>query len=504
MMALIIGFLIPVVVWFLVLPLKLALRIVEKSAKYSIKVAVEAHDKLEESLDKNKGNSPKKDRTSKLARMSAKTAYVLAKFSILTLIKTLKLAIKVIEWLVRLASWVVGLIGGLYAVLIAGSIIAVVVVSVAVMNTDYSDTSDSSKDTSSESTTSFTDDFMSIDWSQDFTSQLNKIEDKNGLEARNWVEMKIIEMNTMKQSLENNDIEIGVSGFMTGIKAVESGQVSLASKPNMAMQEVKVPNAAFTDTPMQFDTNWQKYNPYYTEYDRPSEGSGYYYPDAFYGIANRFNKASVEGFRPERTTPLYESAFEDMGVNMTTDKLRFVRYITNLTNEYNAVFLENTSYIPGLTKADTNNTVYANAMLMIQFGETYGYGVNDNVIKLARAMYAKNLDDSSYSKWFFDKSKAMSALYGMGTGGGKNYPSDLDDSSDLGVIDGNGNAVKGSLFSFLVNEMPSKAKKAMLDSSGLKKFNGSRSHYARSRYDLTAFITGVYDLWWATDALGVQ
>jgi len=287
---------------------------------------------------------------------------------------------------------------------------------------------------------------------------------------------------------------------MTGLKAVETGQTSLTSTPHLTKQEVRYNGT--NNTPMQFDTAWQKYNPYYTDYPRGEKGSEYYYPDAFFGIANRFNKSAVNGFRPERTDPLYDKAFQTMGVEKTTDKLRFIRYVSNITNEYNAVFLESGDWVPGLTAEDTNNTVYVNAMLLIQFGELYGYGITDKTVELVQSLYINSKDDK-FEEWYYNKSTAIKALYGM-FDGGKSYPSDVDKTTNYGVIDPHGNPVQGSFFNFLVNQMPPQAQQEMWNSSGLKKFNATPSHYMRARYDLTAFLTGVYDIWWATNALGLS
>ena len=499
MISLIVGFILPFLVWILTLPLKLSVKILDKSLKFGTNRVIQKHEGLRK-LEENWNNS-KVRKTGKIATKSIKAGFVVAKFATKTTINSLRLLVKVVDATVRSLIWLASITSMLYTVTIAGAIISIVAVSVIVINIGADDTEtkeETKQETGNTTMTGY--DFMSIDWSKDFNKQLDQVEDKNGVEARNWVELSIIQMNTMQRGLKDKEIDFAVSGFMTGLKGVESGQTSLASKANLLNQEVKASNGT---TPMQFDTAWQKYNPYYTDYQRSKEGSKYYYPDAFFGISKRFSSAGTKGFLPDRTNPLYERAFSDMGVEKTPAKLQFVRYIGNITNEYNAVFLESSGYVSGLTKESANDTVYANAMVIIQFGELYGYTITDKTVDLVKSMYAKNAKDTNYKNWYFDKTSAMKSIYGL-YGGNKSFPSDVDKTTDYGVITEKGEKVKGSLFNYLVEKMPSKAKDAVWGSEGLRVYNASRSHYMRARYDLTAYLMGVYDLWWASNALGVQ
>lgn len=493
MFSLVVGFILPIIAWVISIPLKIVLKLIRKGVKYGTKKAV----KSMRSINKKEKEDTRLKQAGRVTKTALKVGYRTTKFGIQSSIIAMKLAYRVCVILVRSLFWLASATTLVYSLVSIGVIISLVATLVAIgtiNQTETPKTEDSSNNNSSVATGV---DFLAIDWSKDFSGQLNKIEDKKGVEARNWAELSIVSMNTAQRALNDNEIEYVVSGFMTGLKAVESGQTSLTGQPHITKQEVRTNGS--NDTPMQFDTNWQKYNPYYTDYNRSSKGSGYYYPDAFYGILKRFSNSGTKGFLPSRTDPLYERAFKDMGVDMTPGKLKFVRYVGNITNEYNAVFLENTGYVSGLTKDSANDTVYANAMLIIQFGETYGYGVTDKTVSLAKSLYAKNVDDK-YSKWFYDKTKGIQSIYGM-VGGSKSYPSDVNKTSDYGVIDGDGKGVKGSLFSYLVNSMPAKAKENVWGSTGLKVYNASSGHYMRARYDLTAYLLGVYDLWWVTNEL---
>jgi hypothetical protein len=493
MIALIIGFILPILVWILTIPLRVAVKIMEKSMVMGSKYVQTAYQQI----TNKESESENKLSTSKVAGVAVKVGYRVTKYSLKVSVRTLRVIIRVTRVFISFLAWLATLTSLFYTTLMMGALVSIIVIITVAI--DLQNASSSDNKTSSTTTTYTGSNYMSIDWSQDFSKQLDIIQDKYGIQARNWVELTIIEMNTMQKALSSGKIQYNIPGFITGIKAVETGQTALTKTPDLTNQLVKASNGS---SPMQFDTGWQKYNPFYATFNRDKKGSPYYYPDAFYGITLRFNTAAVNGFLPNRTTPIYERAFKTMGVAETTDKLRFVRYIGNITNQYNGVFLENTGYVAGLTKQASDDTVYANAMLLIEFGETYGYDINDKVINLVKSMYAKDQNDK-FDNWYYNKSTAIKAIYGM-FGGNKNYPSDVDKTTDYGVIDPNGNKVKGSLFNYLVNKMPAKAKSDMLNSIGLKVYNASRSHYMRARYDLTAYLCGVYDLWWASNALGVS
>lgn len=490
MVAFVLGFILPVVVWVLTLPLKLALRIMEKSVKYGTKKAIRAFRGVSNSEDDIVRSSKFKS-ASKTAKSVIKAGYAISKYSILITIRMMRLIITVLNMLIHFLIWLSSIASISYTVMIAGALVCVIVAitsAYSLLQTDTGAKADGPVETTTSTGT--TEDFFSIDWSKNFSSQLGKIQDKYGVEARNWVELSVIEMNTMQKAMKDNKIS-NARPILTGIKAVETSQVSLSNKPDLTKQEVRASDGS---TPMQFDTSWQKYNPYYTGYNRAKGGSPYYYPDCFYGIALRFNTAAVKGFIPRKTTPMYNKAFKTMGVSETTDKLRFVRYLTDTTNEYNSIYI--------FPNAEANDAVYANAMLMIEFGETYGYNVTDKTINLVKSMYS-NGKKTKYSNWFYSKDRAIKAIYGM-TGGSKSYPGDVDKTSNYGVITPDGKSVKGSLFNYLVSRMPSSAKSAMWSSRGLKYINATPTKYMRARYDLTAYLCGVYDVWWASNALGVS
>lgn len=62
-------------------------------------------------------------------------------------------------------------------------------------------------------------DYFSIDWGQDFSKQLDKIEAEKGVEARNWTEFTIIAMNTMQKTKKDGKAQIIVAGFFEWVKS---------------------------------------------------------------------------------------------------------------------------------------------------------------------------------------------------------------------------------------------------------------------------------------------
>ncbi|PHE64367.1 hypothetical protein COF68_05885 [Bacillus toyonensis] len=504
MISLILGFTLPLLIWIVTLPLKFIVILAEKSlnsGKNIVTKGIKSIAKKEKDYFEN--NAGKIGRT---ARSTVKVGFALSKFALRVTFRTLKLLIRIINAVIRLLIWLSLVMSVLYTLIITGALVSVIaiIVMVSTMSKTSTGSNNANNNTGGTVEGGSSTDFMAIDWSQDFNTQLAKIEAEKGVEARNWVELSIITMNTMQKTKKDGKAEIVTPGFFTGLKAVETGQNSLSKKPNLTQQMVRYPENGSLDTPLQFDsTHWHELSPYYEglKGERGNSGSAYYYPDGFYGLTMKFSKAGVNGFLPKRTDALYEKAFKDMGVEKTNDKLRFVRYTGNITNQYNAVFLEVGNWVPGLTAEQTNDTVYANAMLLIQFGELYGYDINEKVLNLVKSMY-KTTQGNEFEKWFFNKDQAYKAIYGL-HGGYKNYPEQVDKTTNYGVIDPNGQPVNGSLFNYLVDKMPETAKNNVWNSQGLKKYNSTRSHYMRARYDLSAYLMGIYDVNWATNALGL-
>lgn len=504
MIALVVGFILPLLVWIVTLPLKFALYLAEKSLDGSKSFLTKKYKQIsakeKDYFQKNAGKG------SKLVRSTAKVGFTATKIGLNVMVKSMKLLVKVIRWTIRVLIWITTLVSLTYTLLIFGALAAIIAIIASVQTLDKSGGNTDSATPNQQGGGGATGmaDYFSIDWGQDFSKQLDKIEAEKGVEARNWTEFTIIAMNTMQKTKKDGKAQIIVAGFLNGLKAVETEQKSLTSKPHLAKQMVRYIPGGNLDTPLQFDnTHWHELSPYYNDLksERGPTGSAYYYPDGFYGITQKFSKAGVEGFLPKRTTPIYERAFKDLGVEMTPDKLNWVRYVGNITNQYNAVFLEKGNWVPCLTAEQSNDTVYVNALILIKFGEMYGYGVNEKTVNLSKSMY-KGMIGDEYQKWFLDKGKMIQGAYGM-IGGHKNYPADIKNGQSYGVISPDGQAQQGTLFSYLKSQMPPNIQQNVDNSSGFKTYNASRAHYMRARYDLTALLTGVYDVFWASNALGV-
>lgn len=498
-MGIILSFILPILTWLITFPLKILLKVAERGVKHSSKFALKQSKKLikKENTLKTMKNLQK---VGKFAYMSAKFGYQLGKFGLKTGVFLMKWLVRLLDILLQVIAWLSGIFFALITNVVGVAVIGAIVVSLIVVSQDLDLGGGGSKTTQKAPTPIGGADYMSLDWGQDFSSQLKAIEDKHGLEARNWVEMTIIAMNTAKSMLEDGSAQYLLPGTMTGIKGIETGQSSLSSSRDLTNQTVTY-GSGNLNTPMQFDTSWQKRNPYYTTFNRDSGGSAYYYPDAFYGIMTKFNELTVNGYSPKRTNPLIDKAFETMGVEQTPEKLNFVRYAGLTTNAYATVYLENYATSPRLSKEQTNDTVYVNAILLIAFGEEYGYTITENVDALTKSMY-KNIKGDEYSNWFIPKDSMAYSIYGI-KGSAVSYPSQVEVDRESGVLDGNGSPVTKTLFGHLLDVMPTKAKDDVWNSKGLKGFHSTKSHHWRAKYDLTTYLMGAYDVWWASKELGL-
>lgn len=416
-------------------------------------------------------------------------------------IKSLDLSLKALNLSIRSLKFTLWLLRSLFVLLeVLATLVCsiffwiVLVVLAAVVSVVLIINNSSTTITSSVAPTAKATDYFSLDWSQDFSAKLNEIEGTYGKDSRDWVELTIVSMNTMQKL----NLDFKVAGFMTGLKSIESGQGNAMGSSSLH------PSNGLTDlsggNPMQFDTNWGKQSEFYdTSLALRTEWSKAYYPDCFYGISERFSTYANED--SGNTYDMIQKAFNDLGIESTPNKYKLVRYISTIAVNYNGIYLQGGGYsgLGLLTEDSAKQAVYGNALVLITFFENYGYSVNSKVKNLVTSMQSKDGSNDIY----LGKDFMIKACYGM-TGGNKNYPSDIDDTQDYGVITPDGSSVNGSLFSYLLTLMPDNIKNELLSNSGYKIFNGSRAHYMRVRYDLTAYLIGVWDLDKSCELLGLR
>ncbi|WP_228414904.1 hypothetical protein [Bacillus thuringiensis] len=136
MIALVVGFILPLLVWIVTLPLKFALYLAEKSLDGSKSFLTKKYKQIsakeKDYFQKNAGKG------SKLVRSTAKVGFTATKIGLNVMVKSMKLLVKVIRWTIRVLIWITTLVSLTYTLLIFGALAAIIAIIASVQTLDKS------------------------------------------------------------------------------------------------------------------------------------------------------------------------------------------------------------------------------------------------------------------------------------------------------------------------------------------------------------------------------
>ena len=503
-------FLLPIVLFFATLPLKVLLK------SYKLKLKVSNGNTMAQRLYRwgsGNGNvASNKSRIGKtgvtLIKTGTKVAYKASKVAIKTAILVLKITIQLIK-LICVVLFGIDLI-----VIIMGILLIVVAIVLLcycyLMIEDSGGLSDSGKGGTSGT------DYYNVDWSQDFSAKLSEIEATQGVTQRNWAEITIISMNTAQKKAET---KCSLENFMVGFKVIESGSSNVMSNSGSETSGITPSNNLATlqtsgggsedDGPFQVEDwvikDWVRFNDLYSSSCRGSEGSRYFYPDGINGIPTKFSKEawSKYAFATSQHEQIIK-AFSDCGEDLTEEKYNIILHALSCLNYADGNL--DMGYVAGSMTADSNRERNKSICdLLILFMKKYGWGRSTAKTNLVTSMCTA-VDSGYNSKSISPNSDLQYSLVGTEQSGPSSgtFQSCINKTGDFGVLDEKGNKIDGTLYAYLLKDAPEAVKSYILgDDNGMNRC-WTTTWYKRCIYPLSVYLNSGYILDKTVDALGIR
>lgn len=503
-------FLLPIVLFFATLPLKVLLK------SYKLKLRVSNGNTMAQRLYRwgsGNGNvASNKSRIGKtgvtLIKTGTKVAYKASKVAIKTAILVLKITIQLIK-LICVVLFGIDLI-----VIIMGILLIVVAIVLLcycyLMIEDSGGLSDSGKGGTSGT------DYYNVDWSQDFSAKLSEIEATQGVTQRNWAEITIISMNTAQKKAET---KCSLENFMVGFKVIESGSSNVMANSGSETSGITPSNNLATlqtsgggsedDGPFQVEDwvikDWVRFNDLYSSSCRGSEGSRYFYPDGINGIPTKFSKEawSKYAFATSQHEQIIK-AFSDCGEDLTEEKYNIILHALSCLNYADGNL--DMGYVAGSMTADSNRERNKSICdLLILFMKKYGWGRSTAKTNLVTSMCTA-VDSGYNSKSISPNSDLQYSLVGTEQSGPSSgtFQSCINKTGDFGVLDEKGNKIDGTLYAYLLKDAPEAVKSYILgDDNGMNRC-WTTTWYKRCIYPLSVYLNSGYILDKTVDALGIR
>lgn len=387
----------------------------------------------------------------------------------------------------------------------------------------------------------------SIDWSQDFSSQLKQIQDQYGVEAKAFLELEILALDEQRKAVNKDGITFNIPGLLMGIKGIESG-TRIPVEPNTngvlyptnrlsegtayvtgdlstkSIKEVEFGKSTLygcgsggnrsygcVDTGLfQFDSHHERYNSDYNQYKneerQTKNGLPTYLPDAVQGLVYRlesymnlpendprFETAAAAMVKLDSLldTPLTQEEKIDLEANSLLT-LYFAAINLHLTHWKTSEYFPTTG---GLTRDMVVDFIVSDYLMLITYMRTYGIH-SPASHKLVRSIKEKNTTSGLGSvPLFLSKDIAIKSYFGKSQAL-QSFPRDYEQykKGNYGILDENGVEVEGTLFWYLYSKMNDKSKAQINSSVGMKAFVGSKIHFARSYYNMAALLVAQHDV----------
>lgn len=449
-------------------------------------------------------------KTGKFAYKAGKFAYNTAKFTI----KATKLAIRAMRIAIKATittlKFIIVLIKSLVAMLIAlgtvGLVILIVVcigiLAVIVVTVCIPKITDAVA-TSASVTGGFSGyDYLSIDWSQDFTAKLNEIESTYGAQNKHHAELVVLNMRTLQK---NTDISLDPSTWV-GIKRVESGNEVFKDDSSSVFSNYSTvyPNNNGYNCYGPFQINlkdsahaWTLFNSEYTPSDSaPSAMSGrdetygniFFYPDLSLGTNKAYSKDLTAWVAGESGARGYSSllsdvktCFEDLKVDYSDAKAKKVLEFM-LANSYNEGSIHT-------LKEDPHKTIIK---LYIEFFNTYGWERSDLHLKLIKSMVNTSSKDGKNKNIYVPNDPQTTWVWGSNA-------STFNNSMNVGVLDKGGSPISKSLYGYLADGNSTLQ-------SGIGSFSTDNDSImsARTYYGVAVYVVGTWEIEKTIDYLGLR
>lgn len=349
--------------------------------------------------------------------------------------------------------------------------------------------------------------YLAIDWSQDFTSKLNSIEAQYGARVRNWVELVIINMNTVQNTDVKDNFNMNLAWWV-GFKGVESS-ASVATDVWGGEEKqgwhptTHIITLGHNDGPMQIIDGSQsteaRRNPIYNNCSaqRGSGGSRYYYPDCCYGT----NKSYGEYF-PNGVSYVAD-CITSVGGEAT---LEHIQLITNMltANAYNG----GASSVIGSGRM--SGTCKNLATLLAIFFKNYGWEINEKHIALMKSIQQAGGMDTTLPMATIDLREQILSPLSSNSKGISCFADALKQTGNFGVISPDGKPVDKPLIPYLISLAPANVQSEFNVTTG--NMNEYVTAMIQGGTDVASFPVYPFSVWFnsllatdiAVDMLGVR
>ena len=349
--------------------------------------------------------------------------------------------------------------------------------------------------------------YLAIDWSQDFTSKLNSIEAQYGARVRNWVELVIINMNTVQNTDVKDKFNMNLAWWV-GFKGVESS-ASVATDVWGGEEKqgwhptTHIITLGHKDGPMQIIDGSQsteaRRNPIYNNCSaqRGSGGSRYYYPDCCYGT----NKSYGEYF-PNGVSYVAD-CITSVGAEVTPEHIQL---ITNMltANAYNG----GASSVIG--NGRMSGTCKNLATLLAIFFKNYGWEINEKHIALMKSIQQAGGMDTTLPMATIDLREQILSPLSSNSKGISCFADALKQTGNFGVISPDGKPVDKPLIPYLISLAPANVQSEFNATTG--NMNEYVTAMLQGGTDVASFPVYPFSVWFnsllatdiAVDMLGVR
>lgn len=531
-------FIVPIILWVLTFPIKMAIKSLELSLKLK-----EVKDKrrakkengenrslltrledwadtddndfeLEKKIARKSGNIAKgtgkfvlstpykvakavksSRRAIKVTKKVVKGTVKITRQAIKLTIRTLKLIIALIRTIISalLACGIVGII--ILVIIVVALIVCVVVIILNSSITEGKVISSNAQGNNSGGGVAY----LSIDWSQDFSAKLQEIEGTYGAKNRHHAELVILNCRTLQS---NPDIVLDASTWV-GIKKIETGtDVFKNSNSSYSVfdsyadiytgnngsncygaYQINMRDSAHAWTLYNKDYQATKGSPYGGSRDS-TYGNIFFYPDLCLGTNKAYSKSITSWSTNSGANRGYagilddlKQCFADLGVEYSDERGKKVLEFF-LANSYNV----------GSVKSLKGTTYNAIAKLYIQFFNTYGWNRNDAQIEMIKSTVNAGKENTN----IYVPTDVRDWVWG---GSASNF----DSSISCGLLDANGKAINKTIYGYLSDGNPS------LKSAISSKFPGNSGiNEAQLYYGIAVYFVGTWEIEKTIDYLGIR